>query len=208
MSSVVISGDTSGSVTLSAPATAGSNTIVLPSGSGTLTLPSGTGTVSVNGVNSNIVAGTAVASTSGTTIPFTSIPSWAKRITVMLVGVSTNGTSNIQIQLGSGSTTTTGYLSGASYNAVSSLGTANSTTGLVIEGTTQSATNVRHGQVIISNVTGNTWVSSAIIGQSQTTAASFAGGSITLSGVLDRVVVTTVNGTDTFDAGSINILYE
>jgi len=26
--------------------------------------------------------------------------------------------------------------------------------------------------------------------------------------VLDRVVIATVNGTDTFDAGSINILYE
>ena len=165
-------------------------------------------TTGTGAIYNSIQSGTAVASTSGTTIPFTSIPSWAKRITVMLVGVSTSGTSNIQMQLGSGSTTTTGYLSGASYNAVSSLGTANSTTGLVIEGTTQSASNIRHGQVIISNVTGNTWVSSAIIGQSQTTAASFAGGSITLSGVLDRVVVTTVNGTDTFDAGSINILYE
>ena len=33
-------------------------------------------------------------------------------------------------------------------------------------------------------------------------------GRVTLSGALDRVRVTTVNGTDTFDAGSINILYE
>jgi hypothetical protein len=34
------------------------------------------------------------------------------------------------------------------------------------------------------------------------------GGFVPLSGTLDRVRITTANGTDTFDAGSINILYE
>jgi hypothetical protein len=41
-----------------------------------------------------------------------------------------------------------------------------------------------------------------------TTGTITTGGSVTLSGTLDRVRITTVSGTDTFDAGSINILYE
>ena len=223
MSSVVISGDTSGSVTLSAPATAGSTTLTLPSTTGnvvidtatqtltnkTLTSPTITGASVSSMASSVITSGTSQASTSGTTIPFTGIPSWVKRITVMLVGVSTSGTSLVQIQIGSGSTLTTGYLGGASYNAVTSIGTSNSTTGFLVEAVNQGAASVRHGQAIISNVTGNTWVSTAITGQSQATAAAFAGGSnSTLSGTLDRVVLTTVNGTDTFDAGTVNILYE
>jgi hypothetical protein len=206
MSSVIISGDTSGSVTLSAPATAGSNTIVLPSGSGTLTLPSGTGTVSVNGVNSNIVAGTAVASTSGTSIDFTSIPSWAKRITVMFAGVSTSGTSAVLIQLGAGSVTTTGYVTSTSILGASTLSTTASTAAILnITGNT--ATSTVYGNIIINNITGNTWVASySGIRESGTTFAG--GGGIALGGTLDRVRLTTANGTDTFDAGSINILYE
>jgi hypothetical protein len=31
---------------------------------------------------------------------------------------------------------------------------------------------------------------------------------VSLSGTLDRIRLTTVNGSDTFDAGSINIIYE
>lgn len=41
-----------------------------------------------------------------------------------------------------------------------------------------------------------------------TAVASTSGGTISLAGALDNVRLTTVNGTDTFDAGSINILYE
>jgi len=59
---------------------------------------------SVNGatgiVTGVIVSGTAVASTSGTSIDFTSIPSWVKRVTVMFAGVSTNGTGSYLIQIG------------------------------------------------------------------------------------------------------------
>ena len=94
MASIVINGDTSGSVTLSAPGVAGSTTQTLVANSGTL---------------APIVSGTAVASTSGTSIDFTGIPSWVKRITVMLNGVSTSGTSIVQVQIGSGSPTTSGY---------------------------------------------------------------------------------------------------
>jgi len=155
-----------------------------------------------------IVNGTAQASTSGTSIDFTSIPSWVKRITVMFNGVSTSGTSPIQVQLGSTTVTTTGYLSSAnSFATAPTITGANSTTGLILVGTT-SATSLWYGAATVFNISGNNWVSSSILGRSDTTVSANGGGSIALSGVLDRIRITTVNGTDTFDAGTINIQYE
>ncbi|CAB5238405.1 hypothetical protein UFOVP162_45 [uncultured Caudovirales phage] len=152
-----------------------------------------------------ITSGTAVASTSGTSIDFTSIPSWVKRITVMLTGVSTNGTSNPLIQIGtSGTPTTSGYLGSA--NNASGASYVNYTTGFGIA--SGNATNLVHGAMVLYSVTGNTWIASHSVGVSGGTAASCGGGSVTLGGTLNMVRITTVNGTDTFDAGSINILYE
>ncbi len=151
-----------------------------------------------------LTSGTAVASTSGTSIDFTSIPSWVKRITVMFNGVSTSGTSNIQIQLGAGSIVTTGYLSTTTNQA----GTAQTyTTGLGFAGNIASA-NTFSGHLVITLLSSNLWISSGVNVNISGTNSNLCGGNITLSGTLDRVRVTTVNGTDTFDAGSINILYE
>jgi len=156
--------------------------------------------------NSQLISGTAVASTSGTSIDFTSIPSWVKRITVMFNNVSTNGTSNLQIQLGSGSPTTSGYQA-SSVSATSSGNTvALSTTGFVINA--GSAAYLFCGQAIFSNLSGNYWTGSLTLGQSDSARVATCYGSIGLAGVLDRIRITTVNGTDTFDAGTINILYE
>jgi hypothetical protein len=149
-----------------------------------------------------IVSATAVASTSGTSIDFTSIPSWVKRITVMFNGVSTNGTSNWLIQIGSGSVTTSGYSSGASSGA-SSVATTTSTAGFIIR--VGGASDTVNGQMSITNITGNTWVSGHAMGGN---AFWIGGGNLNLGGTLDLVRITTVAGTATFDAGSINILYE
>jgi len=193
MSSVVISGDTSGTVTVAAPAVAGSNT---------LTLQAATATNAVN------TLGTAVASTSGTFIDFTGLPSWIKRITVMLSGVSTSGTSNPQIQLGAGSVTTSGYL-GTGSNFASGVATSNYTTGFGIWASANwVAANLVSGGLVITNITGNTWVAFGSWGLSNSNGVGTTAGNIALSGTLDRVRITTVNGTDTFDAGSVNILYE
>jgi hypothetical protein len=165
-------------------------------------------TTNVGAVYNGLQTGTAVASTSGTSIDFTSIPSWVKRITVMFSGVSTNGTSIVQIQIGSGSFSTSGYLSSCGAINVGT-GQAGSTTGITV---TQglAASNSFSGLIILTLFSSNTWVAS---GNIQYTAAAGsiqmnAGYTPNLSGTLDRVRVTTVNGTDTFDAGSINILYE
>ena len=151
---------------------------------------------------SAITSGTAVASTSGTAITFTGIPSWVKRITVLFNGVSTSSTSLVQVQIGAGSVTTSGYSS----NAQSSGANQSLTSGFVVD-TSGGAAFVRGGALRITNITGNTWVADGTVGVIGTFTASCVG-YIALGGTLDRVVVTTVNGTDTFDAGSINILYE
>jgi hypothetical protein len=189
MASLVLAGDTSGSITVSAPAVAGSNTQTLVATTGTL---------------APIVSGTAVASTSGTSIDFTGIPSWVKRITVMFNGVSTNGTSIKLVQIGSGSVTTTGYASTGT-SASNIVGTLNSTAGFIVYST--NAADTISGVMTLVLVSGNTWVSLHSCKVS-TTATIYGGGDITLSGTLDQVRITTVNGTDTFDAGTINLLWE
>lgn len=236
MSSVVIAGNTSGTVTLDAPDIAGSTVLTLPATSGTVLTSASTtgisgsaistGTVAVgvggtgltspgtsgNALVSNgtswtsgkqtITSGTAV-SASGTSVDFTSIPSWVKRITVMFDGTSSNGTSSWLIRLGdAGGIETTGYASGAAEAASDAF----LTTGfLVLFSVTASSTYA--GSIQITNVSGNTWVSSGNI-TNASTAVWVSAGNKTLSDVLTQIRITTVNGTDTFDAGSINILYE
>lgn len=185
-----------GSVEINPPATASSFTA---------TMPAGTGTVAVNGVSGTLVSGTAVASTSGTSIDFTGIPSWVKRITVMFQGVSTNGTSNRIVQIGtSGGVVTSGYL-GATTLIGSTVVTTSVTAGFGMY--TNSAADVTSGQMVITNITGNAWIASVVVKIASANMV-IGSGDLTLGGTLDRIRITTVNGTDTFDAGSINILYE
>jgi hypothetical protein len=163
-----------------------------------------TGTVAgTTGTLYPIVSGTAVSAT-GTAVDFTGIPSWAKRITVMFNGVSLNGTQNFLIQIGSGSITSSGYLSASTY-ATTVVGSINSTSGFcVVDG---NAGHVVHGIATIALVGSNIYVSSHTFGLSNVAETVFGGGSVTLGGALDRVRITNT-GTDTFDAGSINILFE
>jgi hypothetical protein len=155
-----------------------------------------------------ISSGTAVASTSGTSIDFTGIPSWVKRITVMLSQVSTNGTSIPQIQIGSGSVDTTGYLSGGAFvTTAAGVAATTATSGFIIYSNSAGAS--LPGSIVLSLLGSNIWVAQGVVFQATSTAnVAQTAGTKTLSGALDRVRITTVNGTDTFDAGSINILYE
>jgi hypothetical protein len=165
------------------------------------------------GVSGTLVQGTAVASTSGTSIDFTSIPSWVKRITVMFQGVSTSGTSDYLIRLGtSGGVVSSGYVASAStQNSGFQYVSLTSSVGLIfsnIGGGGGTASQLWSGLVIISLVSGNNWASFGNIINNVNGYPGTSAGSIALGGTLDRVRITTVNGTDTFDAGSINIQYE
>jgi len=198
-----LNGNTSGYTEIDAPAVAGSNTLTLPTSSGSnyKMIRNGATAGSLEFAD-NITSGTAVASTSGTSIDFTSIPSWVKRITVMFNGVSTSGTAFIWVQIGSGSVETSGYNS--VFQGSTSSGTA--TASFVVG--SSAAADVRCGTVVLSTMGSNLWVASSVIGITSATLTQQGGGAKTTSGVLDRIRITTSNGTDTFDAGSINILYE
>lgn len=174
-----------------------------------LTLDGTSGMTAPQGaVYNGIANGTAVASTSGTSITFTGIPSWVKRITVMFNGVSTNGFSIVQVQIGTSSgLTTSGYGGSAAYIATTTPASSAVTTGFGVAAF-NGLSDARNGMMIITNFSGNTWVSSSTVALSTSSAVGWGAGSITLSGALTKLSVTTVNGTDAFDAGSINIMYE
>jgi hypothetical protein len=185
----------------SAPAVKGSDSdtgLVFSAGQVTATLNGTTGNVA-------LVSETAKTAT-GTAVDFTGIPSWVKRVTVMLAEVSLSGTSNILVQLGtSGGVESTGYTS-ASTGAAATVGSVSSTAGFIISSGAAAA--IQSGHLLVTNVSSNIWVQSHVTGRSDAAATRFGGGNKTLSGTLDRIRITTVNGTDTFDAGTINIMYE
>jgi len=192
MSSLVISGDTSGTVTLAAPAVAGTST---------LTLQAATATSAVN------TLGTAITLTNQTAPDFTSIPSWVKKITVSFNGVSANSTGTPLVQIGSGSYTTSGYLGTGTTSSTSSTAGANFTTGFGIQ--SAAAANIIHGVMTINLVDASTFKYTASFsgGLSNSVNNLISGGSVTLGGLLDRVRLY-IDGTQFFDAGTINILYE
>lgn len=163
--------------------------------------------LTVNGsIKGTITSGTAQASTSGTAINFTGIPSWVTRITVLLAGVSGNGTADLTIQLGYGATPT--YATSAYQGSCSTqAGTAvnNSTSFIIVN--SNAAASVWSGSITFYNSTGNTWVESGMLGNSGAAGARYSGGHISL-GTGNTLTAIRITSTDTFDAGSINILYE
>jgi hypothetical protein len=189
------------------------------SGSGTTALTIGTGqaatfagTLQVAGVSTNmypLVSGTAVTLTTQTNVDFTSIPPWVRRITVMFNGVSLTGTDALLVQIGdSGGIETTGYSSAAAFTGSSTGGNAR-TDGYVIT-LSQNASNTFAGAITIVNISGNTWVQTGNLIYESTTPTGFvvlSAGTKTLSAQLNQVSITRT-GTNTFDAGTINLLWE
>jgi hypothetical protein len=194
--SIVLLGSTSGSCTLQEQAVAGTTTLTLPTFNGTVGL---------------LVSGTAVASTSGTSIDFTSIPAGVRRITVMFSGVSLSGTSDIQIQLGvSGTPETTGYTTNFFRSQSAAIVTSTSTTdSFIATGGIGVAANLLYGQYVFSLLGSNVWTGTGVFYSSGSTNYMVnSAGAKTLAGTLNMVRLKSLNGADTFDAGSINILYE
>jgi hypothetical protein len=166
---------------------------------------------------SYLTTGASVLTTTGTFVDYPGIPSWAKRVTINFNSVSLSGTTpNFLLQLGYGSTTfeTTGYsgvctfISGGPNATTTAGGTTNA---YVVSAPLTAVADTLVGAITLTNVTGNTWVLTCILARvsGSTNAVSYAGGIKTISGGALSAIRLLHNGTtETFDAGSINILYE
>jgi hypothetical protein len=192
-------------------ADSGTDTLTLVAGSGmTITTNAGTDTITLasSGGGSGITLATPQASTSGTSIDFTTIPSGTKRIDVMFNGVSVSGTSPIIVQLGdSGGAENSGY-TGAVSGMSSTVSTSTLSSGFALSDSGTSAA-VLNGTLHLTLLNSSTflWSATGLFGRSNSAAMFICGGIKALSAELDRIRITCVNGTDTFDAGSINIQY-
>lgn len=160
-------------------------------------------TVDSTGAYGQLQSGTSQTA-SGTSVLFTGIPSWAKRITVILNAVSVNGSTTpaMNIQIGAGSLTTTGYSSLGTAIATNGFHTS-STTGFAIRGGGSAA--IYSGTMTLVLSSGNTWVSNHTVSIPAGNTSHIGAGVLTLSGTLDRLAIVT---TDTMNGGSFNILYE
>lgn len=154
------------------------------------------------------VLGTAQNSTSGTAISFTGIPSHAKKVTLLFNGVSTSTDTSILVQLGVGTTpTTTGYVNGYSTIATPFDGNSYATTSTAGVPVYNQAAFTTTGQIVFTNITGNTWLASGAFTVSSGIGGQItSGGSIALSGALGMVRATV--GAGAFDLGSMNIVIE
>jgi hypothetical protein len=204
---VVVTSDTSGALALQ---TAGTTALTISSAQVVNFVNSFT--VAGSPLASGFTLGTPVASTSGTSIDFTGIPSGIKQIIISFSNVSTSGYSAYLIQTGdSGGIETTGY-SSRSVHFVSS-GTAqftNSTAGYVTRpNNTGGGASTPSGSITLTLENAGTfsWIATGILFNTSSDECAFNAGSKSLSAVLDRIRITTVNGTDAFDGGEINIAY-
>ena len=214
MSLVKIQGNASGTgeFTIAAPNTNTNYTLTLPQATTTLVGTDATQTLTNKTINGGTIqSGTAVASTSGTSIDFTGIPSWVKRITLMLDGVSWNATVSPLIQLGdSGGLESTGYnaISGSTDTGSGALAAIYSTGFGMFTG--WGAATLISGSITFNllNASTNTWAAQgALFLDAGSDYCITITGTKSLSATLDRISVTS-SAAVTFDAGTINILYE
>jgi hypothetical protein len=226
MSKIAFTPNASGTGTFSiaSPGTNTDRTLTLPDATGTVVLADATQTLTNKTISGPTISGATITgstiqggaitrgtavSASGTFIDFTGIPSWAKRVTVMMSGVSTNGTASRIIRIGgSGGIESSGYLS-AAWTAASAGTFVNTTIGFILTFTgTSAAAGTLNGLFVLTNISDNTWVASGSFYDPNYGAGVASAGSKTISTTLDRVRITTAIETDLFDAGTINVLWE
>lgn len=169
-------------------------------------------TDTTQGLRDLLLASLAVqVSTSGTAVNFPSasesIPAGTKAIHILFNGVSTNGTNRYILTIGdSGGLETTGYSS-----TISTGGSTNaSTAGFQLTNETVAA-DAHSGWITLRlmDAATNTWVYGSQLNNPSTGPYVFSGaGSKTLSDVLTQFSITTIGGTNTFDAGKISVQYE
>ena len=150
---------------------------------------------------------TEVASTSGTSIDWSSIPAGVKRISMHFHGVSTSGTSVMMVQIGpSGGVETSGYISTATM--------AGSNEDVLTIGFSllfnNAATQLYEGRVTfeLGFAASNTWTAVGMTRRLLSNEITTVVGSKPLAGELSIIRLTTEGGSDTFDLGEVNISWE
>jgi hypothetical protein len=152
-----------------------------------------------NTVTNVLKSGTLINTTSGTSHTFSGLPAGVKLIHLMLSQVSTNGVAGLAVQIGdSGGLEVVGYASNS--------GASVRTDGFVLTAATAAA-ELHNGVVTFAlvNSATNLWAMSGAIGNG-VNVNHVSSGIKSLSGTLDRIALTAIG--DTFDGGSINLLYE
>jgi hypothetical protein len=194
----------------STTASTGSGGVVLASSptlsSPTINSPTFGGTPTMGASFITRMSAGGVSASGNTSVDFTSMPSWINTITLMFRNISTVSNDNILVQLGTSSGfTTSGYVS-TSIDFDGNGGVAtNSTAGLIVK--LNPGSNIVNGTMIIAYTGSNAWVNNHTL-SNNTNIMTVGGGTIALGGTLDRVRITTVSGTDAFDAGTLNISYQ
>ena len=216
--SLRLNGSTSGYVELDAPATAGSNTLVLPDGDGTsgqYLQTNGSGTLSWQTVaTSNITYSTAQSTASGTSpIQFTDVPTGVKKITIIFddVGTDTSGDIvNVQLST-SASYVTTGYVSTSTRTQNGSTSVSQLLSSGLIIGVLDNSSKALTGHAVLHNVSGNRWILSGVCSSTavgdQNRSWNF-GGFLDLGGTLDKLQILGDDNTYSWDSGQINVMYE
>lgn len=145
------------------------------------------------------------ASTSGTSLDFTGIPAGTKEIDIHPVGVSLSGSAQLLIQIGdAGGIENTSYIAVAATNG----GGTSSTAGFIAShGSISSSIHSGRITLKLEDSSDFTWTASGNVSRADGPTTQACAGSKSLSQELDRVRITTTNGTDTFDAGVVNISY-
>lgn len=143
------------------------------------------------------------ATTSGTAIDFTGVPSWVTRLEVVFAEVSLSGTDHFLVQIGNGSFSTSGYSSGSGKAGTSAIDAGLSTAGFIAAN--HGAAEGHSGIMVIEKIGGSTW-SAAHTMRDGTNGYPIAGGgtSPSLGGALDRVRITRT-GSNTFDVGNVTL---
>lgn len=156
-------------------------------------------------------------SATGTVMTFspadgTGIPSWAKKITVSIVDVSTSGTSSKLVRLGVGGVSqATGYKGVIGFIGTTANTTTSAQSSIGAQFGAGTSSSSFQGSVEFTKISDTLWAWRGIVSDFQSGTANspaMTSGSVVTSDVVDSLFVTNANGTDNFDAGSVSILVE
>lgn len=212
MSRITLAGNVAGTgtFTIESPNSNTDRTLALPDASTTLVGTDVVQTLTNKTLQGGaLTLGAAQSPTSGTFVDFTGVPSWAKRVTVSVASLSTVTNSVLRFQIGdAGGIETTGYTGSSSVIGNSTGVTINFSAGFDLNSSPGASFGLC-GHLVLTLVSGNRWVASGLMGGSNgVTILYWFGGEKVLSDTLDRVRITTTGGTDTFDGGTVNVMWE